>query len=114
MPALQLIWSGDYVAPRLFWRSGSGGVDLATTVLGNPYNALTGPWTMRMYERLSIDPIEQSAWLGVVPVLLAVMALRRRDTAIRLWAIIGGLASYPLAAGGEPGAEGDRVRAGAA
>ena len=92
VPALQLIWSGDYVAPRLFWRSGSGGVDLATTVLGNPYNALTGPWTMRMYERLSIDPIEQSAWLGVVPVLLAVMALRRRDTAIRLWAIIGGLA----------------------
>lgn len=92
VPAIQLIWSGDYVAPRLFWRSGSGGVDLVTTVLGNPYNALTGPWTTRVYERLSIDPIEQSAWLGVVPVVLAVMALRHRDTAIRLWAIIGGLA----------------------
>lgn len=90
--AVQLIASGDYVAPRLFWRSGTGGVDLATTVLGNPYNPLTGPWTARVYERLAIDPIEQSAWLGVVPIALAALALRRRDSTIRLWAIIGGLA----------------------
>jgi hypothetical protein len=97
----RLWWAGDYTAPPASWRSGPPGVDLATLLLGHPRNALTGPWTRRVYERLGVDPIEGSAWIGGVALVIVVRAFMsarrdrivstdaRRDYIVSRWLVIG-------------------------
>jgi hypothetical protein len=92
--ALSMARSGDYVSQQYFWRSAPRGVDLATIVLGNPMHALSGAWTRAAYDRLGINVMEQAAWLGVVPALLLVGAIRFRATlpaTARPWFWIAGL-----------------------
>jgi hypothetical protein len=50
-----------------------------------------GDGVRRLYERMSIDVIESGAWLGIVPLVFAVYAARRRwsDKAVRQWAVVG-------------------------
>jgi len=90
------LWrAGDYTAPKPSWRSGPAGVDLVTVVLGNPGHPLTGSLTRRAYERLGIDRIEGVAWMGVVPLGLALWAAARdrRQRETRLWLTIAAVFS---------------------
>jgi hypothetical protein len=106
LAAAPLVWKGAalflrgaYVSPPLFWRSSSKGVDLATLVLGNPFQGLWGKDVQSLYGRLGIEVIESTGWLGIVPLLLAGSTVRRllrgdwRGTpashVIRQWTIIG-------------------------
>jgi hypothetical protein len=99
--AAPIIWKGarlalrgDYVSPRYFWRSAPPGVDLASLLLGNPFHPLWGPALQGLYARWGLNLIESGGgWLGVVPVLLALWALRRcwSDPAVRHWAAIGAI-----------------------
>ena len=84
---LALILQGDYVAPTIPWRSSPAGINVATLVLGPPRHLVTGPWTQQAYGRFGIDPIEQSGWIGVVPAIAIVLALRhvRVQKDQRLW-----------------------------
>ncbi len=89
------LWrSGTYVAPRGTFRSGPGGVDLATLLLGNPQHPWSGPWTRALYEHLGLDRIEASAWFGLAPMALIAWALatHRDDRQVRRWLAIGALA----------------------
>ena len=85
--AVELLLRGDYVSQRVLWRSSPSGIDIATMVLGPPGHLVTGGWTQATYERFGIDLIEQSGWLGVLPVLAIGLAVRyaRRQTDVRLW-----------------------------
>ena len=88
--ALRIVMAGNYVPPQHTWRSGPRGIDLLTMVLGNP---LRGEFVPRLYARLGIDVMEQVAWIGVVPILLAVAALVRRmklDVERRRWIWMAG------------------------
>jgi hypothetical protein len=69
MGTLALWRSGDYTAPTHFWRTGPGGVDLLTLALGNSFHPLTGGWTAAAYQRMGIDRVEESGWLGILPTL---------------------------------------------
>lgn len=99
LPLIVHSWSlwtgGDYTAPKPSWRSGPGGVDLSTLVLGNPWHRLSGDWTRGMYARLEINQIESVAWIGIAPLVLAVYgAVRyRRDPEVRKWLAIGAVFS---------------------
>lgn len=73
----QVVAGGDYTAPRVLWRSSPAGGDALTLVLGHPRHLLAGPWTRSAYDALDIDMMEQSLWLGLVP--LAVIAATRRN-----------------------------------
>src|SRR5262249_37074419 len=82
------LWkAGDYVSPQTSWRSGPGGVDLATLVLGNPLNPVTGGVTRGLYARVHVDLVEESAWLGVAPLVLLWSARRflMHDRESRRW-----------------------------
>jgi hypothetical protein len=82
------LWkAGDYVSPQASWRSGPGGVDLATLVLGNPLNPVTGGVTRGLYSRFGVDMMEESAWLGVAPLVLLWSARRflMQDRESRRW-----------------------------
>jgi len=88
------LWkAGDYVSPPASWRSGPGGVDLATLVLGNPLNPVTGGVTRGLYARFDVDMMEESAWLGVAPLMLLWSARRflMRDRESRRWIWIAAL-----------------------
>jgi len=82
---------GDYVTAPHSWRSGPGGVDVATFALGNPMSALTGWWTSGAYTRLGIDRIEKTGWIGFVPMVLTFwMLMSHRDNReVRRWLSIG-------------------------
>ena len=49
--------------------------------------------SLRVYRHFGIDAIESGAWLGIVPALLAVWAIRRNWTCrdVRHWTAIGGV-----------------------
>jgi hypothetical protein len=88
----RMIASGDYVSQRYFWRSAPRGIDLLTTVTGNPVHALYGPAVRALMSRLGVDVIEQTAWLGIVPIGLLAYGFRKRllsDTLARLWVVVG-------------------------
>src|SRR5581483_3210176 len=72
--AWDLARHGDYATQRYFWRSAPAGIDLATLVLGDPFQRVWGPAVTRAYAALGIDGIEAVAWLGIVPLALAVYA----------------------------------------
>lgn len=88
---LALIWRGDYVSQTYFWRSAPKGIDLATLLLGNPFHGVWGGAVRDTYRWLEIDIVEQGAWLGVAPVILAALAVRHcwRHDAVREWSAIG-------------------------
>jgi hypothetical protein len=87
--AARLAMSGDYASQPYRWRSGPGGVDLASFVLGNPLQLAYGSLTRGAFSRLGLDSIEGIAWPGLV-VLVALVggwrALRGRPGAARWWA----------------------------
>jgi hypothetical protein len=98
--ALPLVWngvrllaSGAYVTQNYYWRSAPVGADVLTLALGNPFNGLWGTSVRHLYLRLGIDAIESGAWLGIVPLALAVYALRRRwlDADVRRWTVVAGV-----------------------
>jgi hypothetical protein len=74
--ALRLLASGDYVAPPHTWRSGPRGIDLLTIVLGHPLHGQRD-----VYARFGIDFMEQSAWPGLIALVLVAAILMR---AVRL------------------------------
>ena len=84
---------GEYVAQAHYWRSGAQGIDLVTLVAGNPFSHWSGGGARWLNGRLAIDPIERSGWLGVVPMILAAIALRQPAIPhVGRWALVGGLA----------------------
>jgi hypothetical protein len=89
--AVKLIAAGQYVTQTYFWRSAPIGVDVATLFMGNPFHSLWGPAVRAGYARLGIDPVESGASLGLVPLMLAVVALAvyRADKVVRVWSGIG-------------------------
>lgn len=72
-----LYWRGDYTAPDFSWRSGPGGVDLATIIAGNPSNRWLGPAIRSLYQRWELDRIEGVGWIGLVPLIATVWILLR-------------------------------------
>jgi hypothetical protein len=66
----EVVRAGDYTAPRILWRSSPPGADLLTLVLGHPLHLVSGSWTTSAYEALGIDVMEQSLWVGLVPLAL--------------------------------------------
>lgn len=91
---------GDYKAPEFSWRGSPAGVDLATTLFGNPSNTWIGGWVRTLYEGLGIDRMESGAWLGVVPLVATIWALRQRWRTVpsdpfaretERWLVIGGV-----------------------
>jgi hypothetical protein len=75
--AVGLFHRGEYVTPRYSWRSAPGGIDLATLLLGNPFQAVWGGGVQRVYRMMGINLIESTGWLGIAPIVLAAWALRR-------------------------------------
>ena len=90
---IRLLVSGLYVTQQYYWRNAPIGIDIVTLLLGNPFHSLWGGALQHVYARLGIDLIESGAWLGVAPVVLAALAVRRRldDPVIRQWAVVGGV-----------------------
>jgi hypothetical protein len=103
-----LLLRGEYVTQQYFWRSAPKGIDVATLLLGNPFQSAWGGTVQRVYKAMGISVIESTGWLGVAPILLAAWALRRhaRPTSsherscarrqsdpsarvVRRWAVIG-------------------------
>jgi hypothetical protein len=76
--ALQLALDGDYASQRILWRSSPGGVDISTLVLGPPQHALLGGYVHAVYQRLGISAVEQSAYLGLVPLAVIAYGIRSR------------------------------------
>jgi hypothetical protein len=93
LSAARLWQSGDYSSQAYVWRNAPPGIDLASLFLGNQLHPLTGALTTRVYHHFGINPIEGAAWLGVVPIALAVLAILRlrgrADVQAALW--IGGV-----------------------
>jgi hypothetical protein len=87
---IRLWLNGDYVSQRYFWRSAPRGVDAASLVLGSPFEGLWRGVAQRLYSSVDIDPVESVAWLGVVPLVLAMYAIRRTsiDRDVRFWTAI--------------------------
>jgi hypothetical protein len=88
---VKLILRGQYVTQTYVWRNAPVGIDLATLFIGQPFHSLSGLPVRRLYAQMGIDAIESGAWLGIVPVVLVVYALRRRwsDPAVRQWTAVG-------------------------
>jgi hypothetical protein len=91
--AVRVVSSGDYVSQRYLWRSGPRGIDLLTLVTGNPLNAVYGGVTRSLFDRFHINLMEQTAWIGLAPLVIGLMTLvgglRPRTTMTRAWTAIG-------------------------
>jgi hypothetical protein len=89
--AAGVILRGEYVSQRYFWRSAPKGVDAVTLALGHPFHGIWGHWVRAAYTHLGIDAIEESAWLGLVPVVGAILAIRSHwhERMVRWWTAIG-------------------------
>jgi hypothetical protein len=83
--------AGDYVTQTSSLKSSPAGVDVATAVLGPPFS-LGGARVRHWYERLGIDPMESSAWIGLVPAILLAIAIgrSRSDDELRRWVAVAG------------------------
>jgi hypothetical protein len=99
LTAAPLLWRGlvalavgDYVSQPVLWRSSPRGIDVATLVAGNPFHGLWGQGIAAFLQRCDIDVIESSGWIGVVPLGLAWIALRRhaRLDVVKRWLVVGG------------------------
>jgi hypothetical protein len=80
LASVRSIGSGDYIEPPIRWRSAPPGIDLSSLLLGSPFHPLTGHLSRKLYELGRIDPVEQTAWFGILPSigLLWVWLNRRR------------------------------------
>ena len=89
--AVSLMTSGGYVTQTYLWRNAPRGIDLATIAIGPPFHGLVGEYVRSVYARLGIDAIESSGWLGIIPIMLATVALTRsrQMPAVRQWTAIG-------------------------
>ena len=89
--AIGLFTSGEYVTQQYEWRSAPVGVDIGSVMLGNPFNGFLGGAVRTTYKRFGIDVIESGAWLGIMPLVLAGLTLRRRrtDATVRTWTAVG-------------------------
>jgi len=91
--AAHLLTGDDYVTPEHRWRSAPGGVDLVALATGNPLHPVYGAATTRLFNRLGIGLIDQSAWIGLVPILVGLSLVktgRPVEIAYRQWLAIGG------------------------
>ena len=88
---LGAIRRGDYVTQQYFWRSAPKGIDVGTLAMGHPLHGLWGAGVAARYDVLGIDAIEGGAWMGVVPLILAIGISRRYWSApsVRDWTAIG-------------------------
>lgn len=90
LSVLGVVLNGDYVSQVYPWRSGAQGVDLATLFMGPPFHWVVG-WPALVYDWRGIDTIERSAWMGIVPVSLALMGWRVAPRAqTTRWLVVGG------------------------
>jgi hypothetical protein len=70
------LWrDGQYVTQPFVWRSAPRGIDAATLVAGNRFSTLYGDEVRTLYGWLGMQPLDDPAWLGLVPLLL--IATRR-------------------------------------
>jgi hypothetical protein len=80
---------GDYVSQVYFWRSSPTGVDPATLVTGNPFNAWWGSSVMRLFAATGIHAFDGPLWMGIVPVVLLLTYRRWRDAhGVRFWILV--------------------------
>ncbi len=86
---LRVIAAGDYTTQTVLWRSSPAGGDLLTLILGHPRHILTGDWTRSLYAARGIDVMEQSLWIGVVPLLILAVTARewRSAPGVRIWTL---------------------------
>jgi hypothetical protein len=91
--AFHVIVSGQYVTQHYVWRNAPIGIDGLTLLLGNPFHAVWGDASRRIYAQFGIDLIESGAWLGVAPCLLTAVAVRRRwaHPVVRQWFLLGSI-----------------------
>jgi hypothetical protein len=76
--AADTIAAGDYVSPALRWRSAPGGVDVVAFVTGNPLHPIYGSLTTQVLGLLRVDTVDQVAWIGIVPLIVAAWTWRHR------------------------------------
>ena len=109
--AWQVRASGDYVTSTAALKSSPRGVDVATLVMGPPFHGIAGSHVRAAYTALGIDAMESSAWLGIVPVTLALWAIAggwkepevRRWTLVALVFFVWSLGPYALVLGHDTG-----------
>ena len=85
----RVLASGEYTTQRVLWRSSPPGADLLTLLTGHPTHLLTGEWTRSVYGGLGIDMMEQSLWIGLVPLVTVLVFARRwwSVSEVRMWAL---------------------------
>ena len=85
-----VIANGEYTTQRVLWRSSPPGGDLLTLIAGSPRHIFAGQWTTTLYERLGIDVMEQTLWVGLVPILIVAAAWRSlaADAHARFWTVV--------------------------
>lgn len=72
------VWMrGDYTSQAYSWRNAPAGIDVASLVSGHAFHPLWGGLVARWNQRMSIDPIEGTAWLGAATILI-LWSLRRQ------------------------------------
>ena len=115
IPLVTAVWrlatSGDYVAVHIHWLSSAAGVDAATFLLGHPLHTWWWRPVQHIYSAFGIGMIENSGWIGIVPLgLLATAAYRVRDgwrtspwTAIGCAALLWSLGPFLTIAGYDTG-----------
>ncbi len=89
--AASMASAGDYVAPETRWRSAPGGVDVLALVSGNPMHTVYGSLTTRLFDRLRLGIIDQSGWIGLVPIVVGLFMWRvraRRASEYRRWLVV--------------------------
>lgn len=87
------LWrAGDYATQHYRPRSGPGGIDAVTLLLGNPFSAFWGERVLAWYSELRINSIESCGWIPLSPLILACVAAFawRRNRVIRYWIAAAG------------------------
>jgi hypothetical protein len=93
LPSVRMITSGNYVTQAYQWRSAPAGLDLASMVAGNPNATLGGGLVRRLYTATGLDPLGETAWLGLVAIVI-IIATRRawiRSPGSGFWLVICGV-----------------------
>jgi hypothetical protein len=89
--AVALWRSGGFVAPPGFLRSAAEGVDPISLFAGNPFHVAWGDTVGRLYEAAAINSIENTAYLGVV--MLVLLFVTRGFSTLpgraHLWRVVG-------------------------
>jgi hypothetical protein len=88
--AARLVARGEYVTQQYGWRSIPTGVDLLTPLLGAPTHPSYGAISRAAYDALGENYIETVAWIGIVPLILAIGA---RGPVARAWRAVAAVFS---------------------